>query len=71
MFSYECTHTTDTIQEKRKNYEEYVKYGFEIIEDDYRTFVCVVVLPTDYMKPFLLMRQLETKHPTYTNKEIH
>ncbi|GBM71258.1 hypothetical protein AVEN_219713-1 [Araneus ventricosus] len=59
---------------KRKYSNEYLKYGFSITGDeDCLKSLCVVcgeILSNDSMKPSLLMRHLETKHPTYKQRNI-
>ncbi|GBN38768.1 Zinc finger BED domain-containing protein 5 [Araneus ventricosus] len=59
---------------KRKYSNEYFKYGFSVTGDeDYPKPLCVVcgeILSNGSMKPSLLMRHLETKHPTYKQRSI-
>ena len=58
---------------KRKYCDEYMKYGCSFIGDEDcprpQRAVCGEVLANGSMKPFLLLRHLQTKHMNYKNKE--
>ncbi|GBO18893.1 Zinc finger BED domain-containing protein 5 [Araneus ventricosus] len=63
-----------TPPKKRKYSNEFLKYGFSVTGDeDCPKPLCVVcgeILSNGRMKPSLLMRHLETKHPTYKQRDI-
>lgn len=59
---------------KRKYSDEYLKYGFSFtVDDDCQKPLCVVcgeILSNGSMKPSLLIRHLNTKHPNCKQKDI-
>ncbi|GBM53751.1 Zinc finger BED domain-containing protein 5 [Araneus ventricosus] len=59
---------------KRKYSNEYLKYGFSVTGNTDCPkplyFVCGEILSNGGMKPSLLMRHLETRHPTYKQRNI-
>ena len=65
------THISSTgpDQKKRKNSDEYLKYGFSITREEESLnplhVVCGELLSNCSMKPSLLMRHLNTKHAQY------
>ncbi|GBM33134.1 Zinc finger BED domain-containing protein 5 [Araneus ventricosus] len=62
-------------QKKRKYSNKYLKYGFPVTGDECGPkplcVVCGEILSNGSMKPSLLMRHLETKHPTYKQRNVN
>ncbi|GBL93772.1 Zinc finger BED domain-containing protein 5 [Araneus ventricosus] len=72
--NHEFQRATDWPVQKRKYSNEYLKYGFSVTGDEDcpkpLCLVCGEILSNGSMKPSLLMRHLETKHPTYKQRNI-
>jgi hypothetical protein len=59
---------------KRKYDDDYIKFGFTFSGDQEcpkpRCVICGAVLANSSLKPSLLLRHLETRHPTQMNKPV-
>ncbi|KAL7638491.1 UNVERIFIED_CONTAM: hypothetical protein RMT77_011061 [Armadillidium vulgare] len=62
------------LQKKRKYSDDYMKYGFSFMGDEDNPkplcVICGETLSNGSLKPSLLMRHLETKHPSYKQKDV-
>ncbi|GBM09809.1 hypothetical protein AVEN_234643-1 [Araneus ventricosus] len=68
------TQNISTPPKKRKYSNECFNYGFSVTDNENcpkpLCIVCGEILSNGSMKPSLLMRHLETKHPTYKQRKF-
>lgn len=58
------------ISKKRLYDDNYLKYGFTVIENKPQCVICFDILSRESMKPSKLVRHLNTKHPNEKNKPV-
>lgn len=54
----------------RKYDEDYLKYGFTVMDDKPQCVVCCEVLSRECLKPSKLLRHLTSKHEQYKDKPL-
>lgn len=57
-------------KKKRLYDENYLKFGFTVIENKPQCVICFETLSRESMKPSKLVRHLNTKHPNEKNKPL-
>ncbi|XP_054723267.1 zinc finger BED domain-containing protein 5-like [Uloborus diversus] len=58
------------IKKKRLYDENYLKFGFTVIDNKPQCVICFEILSRESMKPSKLVRHLNTKHPNEKNKPV-
>lgn len=58
------------IKKKRLYDDNYLKFGFTVIENKPQCVICFEILSRESMKPSKLVRHLNTKHPNEKNKPV-
>lgn len=62
---------SESKQKKSRYYDDnYLKYGFTVMNNKPQCVICGDVLSRESMKPSKLMRHLSTKHPKEADKPL-
>ncbi|KAL0822667.1 hypothetical protein ABMA28_004690 [Loxostege sticticalis] len=62
----------ETKTKKKRLYDEnYLKFGFTVIDNKPQCVICYETLSRESMKPSKLLRHLNTKHPNEKNKPVN
>ena len=66
--------SSSQLSKKRKYNQSFIQYGFTLIsENDKQRPVCLIpnqTLANECLKPWKLKRHLNTKHESYSNKDV-